>query len=118
MLSELAGVEVVGHTQEAQAAWNAICAIKPDVVMLDIHLSGISGLDLLKKIKRQACIAFVMVFTNDVSCLYQKKCLDAGADCLLYKPTGLKRAREILQGLLQRFNAAVAETPDDFHQGQ
>jgi two-component system response regulator DevR len=117
MLSELAGVEVIGHAQEVQAAWDIIYARRPDVVVLDIHLPGKSGLDLLKKIQRAACSAFVMVFTNDVSCLYQKKCRYAGADCLLYKPTDLKRAREIVQGLLQCGNAAVAKTPQHFPKG-
>ena len=51
LLSELVGIEIVGQAQYPLEAFHAICVLKPDVVILDIHLIGGSGIDVLQKIK-------------------------------------------------------------------
>jgi two-component system response regulator DevR len=102
MLSELPSVEIIGSTQDPRAAMQRICELRPDVVILDIHLFGGSGLDLLKMVKRERWASFIMMLTTDASDQYRKKCIEAGADCLLYKPNAQKNAKEILQALLHR----------------
>lgn len=122
MLSELDGLEIVGQAQEARGALSAIRESSPDVVLLDVHLLGSNGLDLLKTIKREGRGTFVlgrgtfvMMLADDVSCLYQKKCLDAGADYLLHKSADLRKAMAILQGLLQHFHSMAV--PEAFLEG-
>lgn len=115
LLSELVGLEIAGQAQDARGALSAIRELRPDVVLLDVHLLGSIGLDLLKTIKREGGASFVIMFANDVSCLYQKKCLDAGADYLLHKSADLRKAMAILQSLLQHFHSAAV--PDDFLEG-
>ena len=102
MLSELADVELIGSTQDPRIALQQICELRPDVVILDIHLFGGTSLDMLKMVKRQKWVSFIMMLTSEASDQYRKKCIKAGADWLLYKPNAQQNAKEILQALLDR----------------
>ena len=51
MLTSIADVEIVGQAHNAEDAIASISEAKPDVVILDIRLSGLSGIDVLKDIR-------------------------------------------------------------------
>ena len=108
MLSELRGVEIVGQAQVAPDALRAIREHRPDVVTLDIGMSGGSGMDVLKEIKRDAAALVVIVLTNNSSPPYRKSSMEAGADFFLDKATEFGEVREIIGSLFERFDGAGA----------
>lgn len=76
---------IVGKTDTPQDSIEAILALYPDVVVLDVKLVGGTGLQVLRAIRHAAPdIAFV-VFTNSSDPSYRKCYLDAGADSFLDK---------------------------------
>ena len=93
---------MVGQANDMETALDAISELRPHLVMLDVHLLGRSGLDLMKAVKTEADAPFVMMLADDVSTTYQKECAEAGADFLLYKAEGLGKALAIIQSLLKR----------------
>jgi DNA-binding NarL/FixJ family response regulator len=97
MLSEVAGVEVVGEVQGAAETLAAIRACHPDVLTLDIQMFGSNGLDVLRQIKREPGAPVVLLLTNQVSPPYRRTCLAAGADFFLDKATESMRVLEIVQ---------------------
>jgi DNA-binding NarL/FixJ family response regulator len=113
LLSELQGIEIVGQAHDALEALRAIRERKPDVVTLDIQMSGGSGIDVLKKIKRDGSSPIVIILTNSTSSPYRKSAMEAGADFFLDKSTEFEEVREIIQSLLERFNSTRAGAPDD-----
>jgi DNA-binding NarL/FixJ family response regulator len=100
LLSEVSGVQIVGHAQEAQETLQAVCKLKPDVVTMNIQMIGGSGMDVLKKIKQAEQPPIVIMLTNRTSSPYRKRCIEAGADFFLDKSTEFGKVREIVQGLL------------------
>ena len=54
MLGEVAGLRVVGEAESAESAVTGILRTQPDAVVLDIHLAGSSGLDVLRQVHRLA----------------------------------------------------------------
>jgi two-component system, NarL family, invasion response regulator UvrY len=44
------GFEVVGEAESGEAAVELVEALKPDLVLMDIHLPGMSGIDAAKRI--------------------------------------------------------------------
>jgi DNA-binding NarL/FixJ family response regulator len=113
LLTELHGIEIVG---QAQVALEALCAIrerKPDVVTLDIQMSGGSGIDVLKKIKQADQAPVVIMLTNSTAPPFRRRCIEVGADFFLDKSTEFGKVKEIVQGLLEQFSTTLHETPLD-----
>ena len=48
MLSDLPGIEIIGHAQDVSETLTAIKKLNPDVVILDIRMPGGSGMDVLQ----------------------------------------------------------------------
>jgi DNA-binding NarL/FixJ family response regulator len=111
MLSELAGIEIVGQAQDAPEAVRAIRELKPDIVTLDIQLIGGSGIEVLEKIKQEEHAPVVIMLTNLSSLPYRKRCSVAGADFFLDKSTEFGKVRKIIQVLLKGCNPSAAEAP-------
>jgi len=108
LLSELVGIEIVGQAQYALEAFQAICELKPDVVILDIHLIGGSGIDVLRKIKRLDPAPIVIMLTNSTAQPYRTKCMRAGADFFLDKSSEFANVKAIIQSLIDRLNKSAA----------
>ena len=86
-LLDNSAMAVVGHAETPQYAIDGILAMHPDVVVLDVHLEGGSGLQVLRAVRRVAPdIAFV-VFSNHSDQAYRKRYLEEGALAFLDKST-------------------------------
>jgi len=104
LLSELVGIEIVGQAQYPLEAFHAICLVKPDVVILDIHLIGGSGIDVLQNIKRLDPAPIVIMLTNSPTPPYRRKCMMAGADYFLDKSSEFANVKAIIESLSDRIN--------------
>lgn len=86
-LLDAARMEVVGQAATPQGCIEGILASQPDVVVLDVHLAGGSGLEVLKAVRAaDPAVAFV-VFSNNVASAYRKRYLGEGAHAFLDKST-------------------------------
>jgi DNA-binding NarL/FixJ family response regulator len=108
LLSELVGIEIVGQAQYPVEAFQAICMLKPDVVILDIHLIGGSGIDVLQRTKRLDPAPVVIMLTNSPTPPYRRKCMMAGADFFLDKSSEFANVKAIIQRLSDRIDRSVA----------
>ena len=99
--------EVVGEAGSPGEAIEGILRTRPDAVVLDIHLLGGTGLEVLKSIHpRRPGVRFV-VLTNHPIAQYRKAFMAAGADCVLDKSTDFLTLPQTLQ--------AAAQQPDQAH---
>lgn len=111
MLSTLIGIEIVGQSEYSLESFHAICELAPDIVILDIHLIGGSGIDVLRRIKRLDAAPIVIMFTNSTTPPYRRKCMQAGADFFLDKSSEFENVRAIIQSLSEGLNKPIAGTP-------
>ena len=102
--------EVVGEAPEAQAAIQLIRDRHPDVVILDLQLSGASGLEVLRAVKLAPHAAVVIVLTNLISLEYQTICLETGAEFFLDKSFGFERLTDILRKLARKSGSDSEES--------
>ncbi|HKI68456.1 MAG TPA: response regulator transcription factor, partial [Verrucomicrobiae bacterium] len=70
---------VCGDAAEASEALEGIKKQKPDLVIVDISLSGTSGIDLIKAIKSDYEDLPVLVVSMHDEALYAERALRAGA---------------------------------------
>ena len=101
MLSELAGVEIIGQAEDAFSALEAIPVLKPDVVILDIYMPGsATGMYVLERIRRERNPPTIIMLTNYSYEQYKKRCLGAGAAFFFDKSTEFEKVPEVLMSLL------------------
>lgn len=73
------GLTVCGDAPDAQTAISGIRESKPDVVIVDISLGGVNGIDLIKDIKTEFGDLPVLVVSMHDETLYAERALRAGA---------------------------------------
>jgi DNA-binding NarL/FixJ family response regulator len=110
LLSEVEGAHVIGQAANACDAVEGVRRLQPHVVILDIHMPGGSGIDVLKEIKQGSLPPLVLMLTNHASPQYRKKCLEWGADFFLDKSRDLECLLTISKSLVRRRVARSAGT--------
>lgn len=93
---------VCGAAEEAQSALRAIPGLQPDVLVVDISLSGPDGLELVKTIRtRDANLPILVLSMHDES-IYAERALRAGANGYIMKQEATEKVlvaiRRILRG--------------------
>lgn len=96
MVSDLPNVIVVAEAKDGPEAQRHFQTYQPDVVVLDIQLPGISGLDLLPRFKRENPSCLVIVLTSYASKTLRRQCSALGADHFFEKCTEFVRVTEVL----------------------
>lgn len=77
---------VTNHVAEGAAALHVVDLEPPDIVVLDLGLPDIDGLDVLKRIRRHNATLPVLILTARSSIDSRVSGLDGGADDYLPKP--------------------------------
>ena len=77
---------VVNHVAEGKAALHAVSVEPPDIVVLDLGLPDMDGLDVLKSIRSSGSVIPILILTARTSIDARVSGLDSGADDYLPKP--------------------------------
>ncbi|HEY2970513.1 MAG TPA: response regulator [Casimicrobiaceae bacterium] len=81
---------------------------KPDLILMDIHLPGMSGIEALKVLRAEAATATIPVIAVTASVMQQdrKQITEAGFDAYVGKPINLKEFLDAVRAALERKEAA------------
>ncbi len=108
------GLKGLGHTVDAvHTAEHGLLSIETesfDVVLLDINLPKMSGLDLLKKIREQHIHTAVIMLTARDTTADKITGLDLGADDYLVKPFELDELDARLRAVIRRLSGSEVNT--------
>jgi DNA-binding NarL/FixJ family response regulator len=78
-------VFVVSEAENGLEALQIIIEKKPDLAILDIRMSVMNGIEVLKKIRELKMKVMVCMLTSYTYPQYKKRCIEAGADYFLSK---------------------------------
>lgn len=101
LLEDQGGMEIVGEAGTAREALEAVEALSPDVVLMDIGLPDISGIEAARSIKARRPETAIVALTIHEDQEYFFKMLDAGA-------TGYVPKRAAPEELIQAIETAAA----------
>lgn len=87
--------------------------IKPDLVILDVMLPGISGFDICKKIREDKFTFPIIMLTARDQEIDKVTGLNIGADDYMTKPFGVKELLARIQARLRRANSYSKTGPMD-----
>jgi DNA-binding NarL/FixJ family response regulator len=82
---EAGDIEVVGEAPDAESALEAIAGARPDVVVLDLSMPGLDGLEAIPKIRDAAPGAAIVVYSGFGAEKMEGRALELGADRYLEK---------------------------------
>jgi len=90
-------IEVVGRARDGREALDLIQTAKPDVVLTDIEMPRMTGLELAAELKRRGSPARVVILTTFARGGYLRRALDAGAAGYLLKDSPAERLAEAVR---------------------
>lgn len=90
-------LEVVAQTPSGSEALKAALALRPDVVVTDIEMPGLSGLELANELRRHGSSARVIILTTFARPGYLRRALDAGASGYLLKDAPSHRLADAIR---------------------
>jgi DNA-binding NarL/FixJ family response regulator len=99
LLEEASGIDVVGEATDGTEGLELATALNPDVVVLDIRMPGMGGIELLERLRASNASTTAMVLTNFPYPIYRKRCAELGAHYFFDKSTEFNEAVEMLRGL-------------------
>ncbi|HNY01702.1 MAG TPA: response regulator transcription factor [Bacteroidales bacterium] len=70
----------------------------PDLVILDLHLPDMNGIEVLKEIRKTDKEIKICVLTNYPYPQYRKKSIEFGADHFLYKSEDFEKLAWVING--------------------
>jgi two-component system chemotaxis response regulator CheY len=92
---------VAGEACDGLSAVKAFTELRPDLVLLDLVMPGMSGLDVLVKIRELEPAARVIVITAVEQDSVDKKIMEHGAVAILRKPISSEELDAVLKPLEQ-----------------
>jgi len=104
----------VAEAKSGEEAFEKIRDERPDLVLLDVNLPGISGLETCREIRRSSDIPIIMLTVRN-SERDKVQALDAGADDYVVKPFGAEELLARIRAALRR--AAPADSLPPFASG-
>ncbi|HQW63117.1 MAG TPA: response regulator transcription factor [Pseudomonadota bacterium] len=90
-------IDVVASVGDGDLAWRELGRLKPDIVVTDIEMPGLTGLELAQRIKDQGLACKVVILTTFARPGYLRRALDAGASGYLLKDAPADRLAEALR---------------------
>ena len=100
LLAGMDGVDLAGEAATAAAAISGILETQPDAVLLDLHLTEGSGIDVLRTVHPQAPAIVFIVVTNLTNSQYRDTCMAAGASHFIDKSTEMDHLSPLLAALV------------------
>lgn len=97
LLSDLPQMEVVGTARDGVEAIESVHLLKPDVLILDIHMPRQNGLEVLRTIRKEKNHCTVIVLTKLADEFYREKCRELKADYFFDKLSGFDQFVELLK---------------------
>ena len=90
-------IEVVGRASDGEAAWRELQRLKPDVLVTDIEMPGLTGLELAQRVQRHELPMKVVIVTTFARAGFLRRALDAGVSGYLLKDAPAEKLAEALR---------------------
>ncbi|GAP67227.1 two component LuxR family transcriptionalregulator [Mizugakiibacter sediminis] len=90
-------IEVVGSAADGETAWRELQRLVPDVLVTDIEMPGLTGLELAQRVQRHELPIKVVIVTTFARPGFLRRALDAGVSGYLLKDAPAEQLAEALR---------------------
>lgn len=89
-------LEVVGEAADGEMAIQMTRSLRPDVLLLDLLMPGMSGIDVIQQLRQEGLESNILVLTSSLEDQIVKQALQAGAHGYLLKAS---RSADLIQAI-------------------
>ena len=111
LLASHAGWNVVGAYAEAAGAFEYLSENPVDVIVTDIRMPGLSGLDLIRQLREVNIEAQIIILSGYGEFSYAQQAIALGVARYLTKPTNTKELMQVLAGMELACSEKLAKEP-------
>jgi len=101
-------VEVAGRAESGTQAIDIVLELKPDLILMDADMPGMSGLRTALLLSQMAAGTDVILMSMDTSPRFHAACAGCGAKAVIYKPRFLRELSALLERPLRTSPRAEA----------
>ena len=105
---ESLGYTIAGEAANGETAYQQILALQPDIVLLDIRMPGMSGLDVIREARAQGFTGKVIILSGYSDFKYAQEAIRYGVQYYLTKPIDEDELEEILRSIKENLDKAAA----------
>jgi two-component system invasion response regulator UvrY len=102
ILEKQPDIEIVGEADDGERGLMLIKRLQPDIALVDVHMPGISGVEVTERVRRAKLATRVVILTMAGEAPFPRRLLDAGASGYLTKGCPaeelLKAVRQVADG--------------------
>ena len=106
LLSLESDLDVVGAAADGEMAWREVQRLQPDVLVTDIEMPGLTGLELAQRIARHELPVKVVIVTTFARAGFLRRALDAGVRGYLLKDAPAEQLADAIRQI-QRGGRAI-----------
>lgn len=122
LLSHAGGIEIVGGLSSGEEAVNSLQEFKPDVILMDIMMGGMTGIEATRWIKEQEPGIKIIIISSEVKKEFVSAGIKCGIDGYLPKDADKETLIEAIKTVSQGgkyFNQAITNLIfEDFYNGE
>lgn len=102
ILEKQPDMQIAGEAEDGERGLALIKQSKPDIALVDVHMPGISGVELTERVRRAKLATRVVILTVASEATFPRRLLEAGASGYLTKGCPaeelVKAIREVADG--------------------
>lgn len=102
-------IEIVGEAEDGEIALEVVKEKKPDIILLDINMPFLNGLNLLEKLKEINNKSIVIIISGYDDFHYAQKALQFNVFDYILKPVNKKNMEEIMRKVVNKLDTVEKE---------
>jgi two-component system response regulator DesR len=90
-------IDVIGTAADGEAAWRELQRLRPDLLVTDIEMPGLTGLELAQRVQRHEIGCRVVIVTTFARAGFLRRALEAGVAGYLLKDAPAEHLADALR---------------------
>jgi two-component system response regulator YesN len=96
------GIDIVGEAEDGDIAYDLCLSLKPDIVLVDICMPFLNGLELIEKINNELPDAYMIIISGHDEFEYAKKAVKLNVADYILKPVDEEEMEMIIQKVIKQ----------------
>lgn len=101
------GMEIIDMVSDGELAFETICREKPDIVITDIQMPGIDGIELVEKTNHVLENVFFVIVSGYSQFEYARQAVKLGVEDYIVKPIRKKDLEAVLQKINGKYKKEI-----------